>query len=58
MWGWVNGVDEWDFQWISLLSRWAKDQPALDWSPYLGLLFQHFLRIFGIYLAIRDLFVA
>jgi hypothetical protein len=48
IWGWVNGVGEWDFQWVNLLARWAKDQPDLDWSPYLSLIFQQFLRIFGI----------
>eukprot|EP00026_Physarum_polycephalum_P000239 Phypoly_transcript_00239.p1 GENE.Phypoly_transcript_00239~~Phypoly_transcript_00239.p1 ORF type:complete len:1800 (+),score=287.16 Phypoly_transcript_00239:113-5512(+) len=51
VWGWVNGVDEWDFQWVSLLSRWAKDQPDFDWSPYLSLIFQNFLRIFDLSLA-------
>lgn len=47
MWNWVNGISDWDYNWISLLSGWAKSQPKLDWSPYLATIFQHFLQVFG-----------
>jgi len=51
VWDWVENTPDWDLQWVTLLSRWAKhhnEQPV--WTELLPRLFQHFLRMFGMLL--------
>lgn len=39
---------QWDLVWMSLLSRAAYDQPALDWEPIMPEVFTRLLRAIGI----------
>eukprot|EP00742_Colponemidia_sp_Colp-10_P010589 GILJ01011644.1.p1 GENE.GILJ01011644.1~~GILJ01011644.1.p1 ORF type:complete len:1966 (-),score=302.43 GILJ01011644.1:107-5566(-) len=48
IWPWRVSVASWDYHFVSLFSRVARDHPEIDWTPKLQFLFNLFLRMFDL----------